>query len=89
MNKAFEQIKVGLQDAIDYQKNSSDIYPGDKVIFCFPKSASVSSQNQASKYLKVNREYKVKGLVFKSTSTEIFLSEFPNISFDQKMFLKV
>ena len=65
---------------------SLDTPEGDKIIFSNPNSGYVLDQESCEKYLKVNEEYTVDFIDIGSWSSEVYLKEIPNKSFNTVMF---
>lgn len=59
---------------------------GDKIVFKHPGSGYDYDQETARKYLTVGSVYIVERTVTHSWSTEVFLQEVPNISFNSVLF---
>lgn len=59
---------------------------GTKVIFAFPKAGYESQIKMARTHLILNKIYTVESTEVHSSSTDVYLKEFPNISFNSCLF---
>ena len=59
---------------------------GHKVRFDNPTSGYEYDQKQAAKYLQIGKEYTIDYTNVENSSTDVYLKEFPNISFNSVMF---
>lgn len=62
---------------------------GDKVIFDHPDAGYTYDQNKAKEYLKIGAIYTVDKTIVHSYSSEVFLLEFKNVSFNTVLFSDV
>lgn len=66
-----------------------DAQPGTKVIYAYTDTGYPYDQKIAGKYLTVGGIYTIAYMDVHSSSTEVFLKEFPNVSFNSVIFTQV
>lgn len=59
---------------------------GDKVIFAYPDNGWEWQKEHALKYLTINTEYTIDFTDVHSSSTDIYLKEFPEVKFNSVQF---
>ncbi|MBA4537838.1 hypothetical protein H1Z61_12020 [Bacillus aquiflavi] len=60
---------------------------GDKVVFAYPNNGLNSDKEKAAKYLQLYKEYTVDSTVVRSSSTDVYLKEIPDVHFNSVHFI--
>lgn len=74
----------------ELEMETMDIYtaPGEKVVF-LGKNGYDHQPEEAKKYLEVGKEYTVEGIDVGSSSSRVYLTEFPEKGFNTVMFRNI
>jgi hypothetical protein len=77
-----------LDEIFQNQPETMNIYAkrGDKVKFSFPDWGYNSDIEKAKEYLTVGKEYTIEKTDVSSWHTNVYLQEFPEVSFNSIMF---